>query len=77
MFFHKELLDCNLAAKRYLLRKICYAKTALAKDIQRDPDLARLHLEACYPGYEVLEMNVKTSEWVTGAYVRAVMCRRE
>ena len=26
---------------------------------------------------EVLEMTVKTSEWVTGAYVRAVMCRRE
>ena len=49
----------------------------IAQDIQRDPDMARLHLEACYPGYEVLEMNVKTSEWVTGAYVRAVMCRRE
>ena len=49
----------------------------IAQDIQRDPDLARLHLEACYPGYEVLEMTVKTSEWVTGAYVRAVMCRRE
>ena len=49
----------------------------IAQDIQRDPDMARLHLEACYPGYEVLEMTVKTSEWVTGAYVRAVMCRRE
>lgn len=49
----------------------------IAQDIQRDPDMARLHLEACYPGYEVLEMTVKTSEWVTGAYVRAVMCKRE
>lgn len=49
----------------------------IAQEIKRDPDLARLHLEACYPGYEVLEMNVKTSEWVTGAYVYAVMCRRE
>ena len=49
----------------------------IAQDIQRDPDMARLHLEACYPGYEVLEMTVKTSEWITGAYVRAVMCRRE
>ena len=49
----------------------------IAQDIQRDPDMARLHLEACYPGYEVLEMTVKTSDWVTGAYVRAVMCRRE
>lgn len=49
----------------------------IAQDIQRDPDLARLHLEACYPGYEVLEMQVRTSEWITGAYVYAVMCRRE
>ena len=49
----------------------------IAQDIRRDPDLARLHVEACYPGYEVLEMQVKTSEWVTGAYVYAVMCRRE
>ena len=49
----------------------------IAQDIQRDPDLARLHMEACYPGYEVLEMQVKTSEWVTGAYVYAVMCKRE
>ena len=49
----------------------------IAQDIQRDPDLAKLHMEACYPGYEVLEMQVKTSEWVTGAYVYAVMCRKE
>lgn len=49
----------------------------IAQDIRRDPDLARLHVEACYPGYEVLEMQVKTSEWVTGAYVYAVMCRKE
>ena len=48
----------------------------IAQDIKRDPDLAKLHMEACYPGYEVLEMQVKTSEWVTGAYVYAVMCRR-
>lgn len=49
----------------------------IAQDIQRDPDMAKLHMEACYPGYEVLEMTVKTSERVTGAYVYAVMCRRE
>ena len=49
----------------------------IAQDIQRDPDLARLHMEACYPGYEVLEMTVKTSDWVTGAYVYAVMCKKE
>ena len=49
----------------------------IAMEIKRDPDLARLHMEACYPGYEVLELDVKTSEWVTGAYVYAVMCRKE
>ena len=49
----------------------------IAQEIKRDPDLARLHMEACYPGYEVLELTVSTSEWVTGAYVRAVMCKRE
>lgn len=49
----------------------------IAQDIKRDPDLAKLHMEACYPGYEALEIRVKTSEWVTGAYVYAVMCRRE
>ena len=49
----------------------------IAQDIRRDPDLARLHLEACYPGYEVLEMTVRTSEWVGGAYVTAVLTRRE
>ena len=49
----------------------------IAQSIQRDPDVARLHMEACYPGYEVLELNVRTSEWITGAYVYAVMCKRE
>lgn len=49
----------------------------IAQEIKRDPDLAKLHMEVCYPGYEVLEMQVRTSEWVTGAYVYAVMCRRE
>ena len=50
---------------------------AIAREMLRDQDTAKLHMEACYPGYEVLEMQVKTSEWVTGAYVYAVMCRRE
>lgn len=49
----------------------------IAQDIQRDPDLAKLHMEACYPGYEVLEMRVKTSEWVGGAYIYAVLARKE
>lgn len=50
---------------------------AMAKAVRRDPDMAKIHMEAIYPGYEVLELNVKTSEWVTGAYVYAVMCKRE
>jgi len=50
---------------------------AIAKEMQRDPDVAKMHMEACYPGYEVLEMTVRTSEWVGGAYVTAVLTRRE
>lgn len=48
----------------------------MAKEIQRDPETAKMHMEACYPGYEVLEMTIRTSEWVGGAYVAAVMTRR-
>lgn len=50
---------------------------AIAKEMQRDQDTAKLHMEAFYPGYEVLEMTVRTSEWVGGAYVTAVLTRRE
>lgn len=50
---------------------------AIAKEMQRDTDVAKMHMEACYPGYEVLEMTIRTSEWVGGAYVQAVMTRRE
>lgn len=49
---------------------------AIAKEMQRDPDVAKMHMEACYPGYKVLEMTIRTSEWVGGAYVQAVMTRR-
>lgn len=49
----------------------------IAEEMERDPVVARAHMERCYPGYEVLEMAVRTSKWVTGAYVRAVMVRRE
>lgn len=49
----------------------------IAEAMEREPYVARAHLEKCYPGYEVIEMSVRTSAWVTGAYVRAVMCRRE
>lgn len=49
----------------------------IAEAMQRDTVEAQAHLERCYPGYEVLEMSVRTNKWVTGAYVRAVMVRRE
>lgn len=49
----------------------------IAMEMQRDKEKAMQHMEKCYPGYKVLEMTVKTSEWVTGAYVYTVMCRRE
>lgn len=49
----------------------------IAQEIKRDPDIARMHMEACYPGYEVLEMQVKTSEWVGGAYIYAVMTQKD
>lgn len=48
---------------------------AIAKEMQRDPDVAKMHMEACYPGYEVLEMTVRTSEWVGGAYVQAILAK--
>lgn len=49
----------------------------IAQEVSRDPETAKLHLAACYPGYEVLEMTVKTSEWVRGAYIYATLCRKE
>ena len=49
----------------------------IAQDMERNPMEARAHLEKCYPGYEVLELTVKTSKWVTGAYVEAVMTKKE
>lgn len=49
----------------------------IAEAMARDPEEAKLHLEACYPGYEVLELDVRTSEWVRGAYIYATLCQRE
>lgn len=49
----------------------------IAQEIKRDPREAAALLEKINPGYEVVELEVKTSEWVTGAYVYAVMCRRD
>jgi hypothetical protein len=59
-------------------RKISRRKVErIAEAMEQDPQAARAHLERCYPGYEVLEMQVKTSRWVTGAYITAVMARKE
>lgn len=49
----------------------------IAEDMEQNPQEARESLERCYPGYEVLDMDVRTSKWITGAYVYAVMCRKE
>lgn len=49
----------------------------IAQDIKHDPELAKRHMEACYAGYEVLELQCKTSEWVRGAYVYATLCKKE
>ena len=50
---------------------------AMARDIKRDPEMAKLHIAACYPGYEVLELNVRTSAWVSGAYVDAILVKED
>lgn len=50
---------------------------SMAREIKRDPETAKLHLAACYPGYEVLELNVRTSAWVSGAYVDAILVKEE
>lgn len=49
----------------------------MAREIKRDPETAKLHIAACYPGYEVLELNVRTSAWVSGAYVDAILVKEE
>ena len=59
-------------------RKISRRKVErIAEAMERDTCAAREILERCYPGYEVLEIQVKTSRWVTGAYITAVMARKE
>lgn len=50
---------------------------AIAKEMQRDPDVAKMHMEACYPGYEVMEMTIRTSEWVGGVYVQAILAKED
>lgn len=63
----------TIADKKISLRRV----ERIAQEIERDPVIAKAHMEACYPGYELLEMQVRTSEWVGGAYIYAVMTRKE
>lgn len=49
----------------------------IAEAMQRDPVVARAHLERVYPGYEVIDMRIKTSDFVTGAYVYAILAKKE
>lgn len=59
-------------------RKISRGRVAkIAEEMRQDPVVARAHLQRCYPGYEVIEIDVRTSCWVAGAYVSAVLVRRE
>ena len=50
---------------------------AMAREISKDRETAMLHLAACYPGYKVLELDVRTSDWVSGAYVAAVLVKED
>lgn len=47
----------------------------IAADVDQAPERARAALEHLYPGYRVLELEVRTSTYVSGAYIYATMTR--
>lgn len=49
----------------------------IAREMDSDRTETRAILEKLYPGYTLLECRVKTSEWVAGAYIQAVMVQRD
>lgn len=49
----------------------------IAADMSADQAAARAALEKLHPGYTLLECRVRTSQWVTGAYISAIMVRQE
>lgn len=49
----------------------------IARDMTTDKRATREVLEKLYPGYEMLECSVRTSEWVAGAYISVLMVRKE
>lgn len=48
----------------------------IAAEADREPVKARAALESCYPGYEVIDMTVRASSYVSGAYIYAMLARR-
>lgn len=49
----------------------------IARDMTTDKNETREVLEKLYPGYEMLECSVRTSEWVAGAYISVLMVQKE
>lgn len=49
----------------------------IAAEMDADRPETRAILERIYPDYELVECEVRVSDWVTGAYISAVMVRRE
>lgn len=48
----------------------------IAEAVEARPSMAREVLEKVYPGYTLLEVEVKTSKWAAGAYMYAVMTKK-
>lgn len=63
----------TVADKKISRRKV----ERIARDMTVDQRETRAVLEKLYPGYELLECRVRTSEWVTGAYISVIMSRKE
>lgn len=63
----------SIADKRVSRRRV----EQIAAEMAADRPVTRAILERLYPGYEMVECEVRVSEWVTGAYISAMMVRRE
>lgn len=55
----------------------CKRAERIALECEREPERARAALEKVYPGYRVLELEVRTSTYVGGAYIYALLTRAE
>lgn len=63
----------DIADKKISRRRV----EKIAQEMDGRPEEAKRNLEAVYPGYEVLEIRVRTSEWASGAYIYAVLAKKE